>query len=210
MVGHMPLEHGIGVRVPARQQMKRVIPVLALIVSVISVSFSWHGINVAEDSNRIANEAKKEANNLFLTEKRPYLNVYTPEIIDKKYLIISDATEPMATIKIELKNEGRIAAKNVGIVLHFFDEQGNSYNTVSIYVPMLQKILPDKSHFVEFSMSDKKDTPIYKAVRSGKINFQIEVAYKSDADKDILYSTKKQFAISSNNVVLIGNLGEFK
>lgn len=186
------------------------LPWIALIVSVVSAYYAWIGIQVAQESNRIAKEAQTAAKNLFLAEKRPYMNIYIPKLPTGKYLTITDNGEISAVHTVELKNEGGIPARNIELKIYYFNDQKNLYNSLSIHVPNAQKILPEKSHFITVTISDKENTETYKAIKSGKLRFQVEVEYKSDVDELTEYQTKKQFSVGSDNVLLIGNLGEFQ
>lgn len=186
------------------------LPWIALIVSILSAYYSWSGIQVANESNEIAKDIQESTKNIFLAEKRPYLNVYISEISPGNYLNINNGNEPTALFTVELKNEGGIPARNIETIIYYFDDEQKTYNTLRMYVPDTQKILPGKFHSMDISMSDKEGTPMNRAIKSKELRFQVVVNYRSDVDKSTEYKTKKQFFVRSDGVTLIGNLGEFQ
>jgi len=186
------------------------IPWLALLISFLSAYYAFVGVQIARESNRISQEAQEINKNLFLAEKRPYLNIFIPEVSSNNYLNIYGDKEPVAEYSIELRNEGGTPARDIYLIVYYFDAELKPYNTLSVYVPETQKILPGKSHFIEVAMSDKEGTGTNKAINSGELRFQAVVQYKSDVDIEQQYKTKKQFSVRKENVILLGNLGEFE
>lgn len=192
------------------KKLKSLLPWIALFVSISSAYFSWLGINVANESNKIAKDVKETTEKLFLVEKRPYINVYIPEVSLGSYLDIVDGDWITASFKIELRNEGGIPARNIKPTIYYFEDLHSSYEQLDFDISDTQKIFPKESHFIGVSTSGGENSPKDQAIRLKELKFQVVVNYSSDVDGSIIYTTKKQFSVKPEKVILIGNLGEFQ
>jgi|GEM_PF-3160233 len=187
-----------------------VISVLALIVSGLSAFYAYTGVQEAKQSNRIAEEAQETAENLFLVEKRPYVDVKIPKLENEKYLVITGKEKLEGEYSLELNNLGGLPASNIQVNIHYLDTDGELYENTTIAMAPLQKILPGKFQQVNMRVSGSVDTSILsKALNSGELLIQVEVSYGDDIEESAKYYTVKQFKVSTDRVVLVRGLGEF-
>lgn len=183
---------------------------MALVVSLLSAYYSWSSNQIAQESNNIAKKIQTETRSLFLAEKRPYLYVEVPQLEGKYLDIQNDGKNLSAKFSIKISNNGGIAARDIKIYAHFFDEEGSNYQNLTIIPPDLQKILPGKFNIVNPTIGSGGNENIYRAIKSGKLMFQVEVIYKSDIEEEAPYTTRVQFLLDEKGVTLLGSLGEFQ
>jgi len=192
---------------------KNILPWIALVVAFVSAYYAYSGNQTAMESNKIANEALEVSRNSFLAEKRPYLNVYIPKYNESNnYIGIFDSEEgPKLAHRLEIKNEGGIAARNIKVTLYRLESsQKGAVQTVYIELPDLQKILPGKSTYINTSFGDILSESANSIINEASLTFQAQVQYKSDVDESIQYETIKQFSVTKDKITLMGNLGEFR
>lgn len=171
--------------------MKRILPFISTLSLGISILSIWISLDVKNTNERF-----------FLAEKRPYLNVDVVKL-NGKYLNITD--EDPTSFSLEIKNEGDLTAKNIKTNLYLIKNEV-FYPTHNISLNRY-KISPDGHELMNPILSNDQ---LEKNLQNGKLSFLIEIKYKSDADENIEYATRKKFTISETETSLIGGLGEFE
>lgn len=187
------------------KKLENKLALVSLIVAVASAGFSY----------TIANKALEASKNSFLAEKRPYLDVYIPKFENSNYYLglANSAEGTMLAHRLEIKNEGSIAARDIDINIHRIENsQETSAQGLYIKIPSLSKILPGKSTGLDTSFGSilSKDKNIASIIDKVSLTFQVVVRYKSDFKESAYYETRKQFRITKDAVILVGSLGEFQ
>lgn len=193
------------------KRLESIIPWLSLMVAVLASCYSYMGVQVAKESNKLAKETQELNAKLFLVEKRPYIDVEVSKI-EGRYLVIADEENSEGKFSLELKNLGGLPARDIQIDIYYYDNNLKQYEHASIIMPPLQKILPGKSQFIN-TLSLKggpNTTAVSKELKLGKLLMQVEIKYKSEIEESTYFQTLKRFEIGSDKVTLLGNLGEFQ
>ena len=179
--------------------MKKYSKIIAIVISVIALWFSWDSRNISNESKNISKDALK----LSKEEVRPYLQI-RPKKIDKKdvYIDISEYKEGIKILfKLEVANKGRIPAENIssksiieqyeqGVVDATGDNmRAQAINEIPIFLAADESMDLDLVAYRSLP-SDKKDILI-KNINDNKQHFIVmtTIFYSSKLDSIKKYTT---------------------
>ncbi len=163
---------------------------LGLIMSLIALLVAGLSLQKAEESNTIAKNSLESSRELFLVEKRPYINVFIEEREREKYLDVSQDKDT-ATLDVKIQNEGGLPAKDITMTIYFIDGRSDVYSKMEIVMPPDQKILPGKFEIVGVTSDLDPGSMEEKAIMKGKLELQVVVSYSSDLPDKLGFTTRK-------------------
>ncbi|MCX5846583.1 MAG: hypothetical protein NTW12_09565 [Deltaproteobacteria bacterium] len=194
-------------------KIKSIIEIIIGVGAIVSIILSFCSIRIANEANQIAKNTASVSQLQFIQENRPYLEVIPVKFDDGSYMEFAEIDTKQCEIglKYKINNVGKVPATDIlvpqlaklsedmiknGSKLEGFKSQP----TISL-APGEHVFLKVKEIIKPHTVTSEAYLRNYKD-GSQSVSLEFQVIYRSEINKEEIYSTKTCYKIFKNNLIL--------